>query len=115
MKIQLMVIGYVGSTKLFTGDGKPSVLNIDLASNTRIGDQEVTDWTRVKVWYERAEKLAPHVKKGDLLLVQGRPEVKGFARKDGSIGADLVLHSSEVVFLGAKKHAAEENQEDAEN
>ncbi len=114
MKYKLTVIGHVGSVNLYQADGKPTVLNIDLATNLRVGDQESTVWTHAKVWYERALKLAPHVKKGALLLIEGRPEVKGFARKDGSIGADLVLHASEVVFLSAK-NATKEGDEPAEN
>jgi len=107
MKYKMTVIGHVGSANLFTADGKPTVLNIDIATNSRVGDHEITDWTHAKVWNERAVKIAPYVQKGALLLIEGRPEAKAYKRKDGSIAADLVLHASEVVFLSAKTAAKE--------
>ena len=105
MKLKLTAIGHVGAASLFAEEGKTKVLNIDLAVNTRVDGKEVTTWIRVKIWNERGEKLAPHVGKGDMLLVEGRPELKMFTRKDGTSDVDLVLHAFDVVFLSAKKRA----------
>jgi len=59
--VKLNIIGNVGSVKLYQAEGKPSVLNFDVASNRRVGGKEQTDWVACKVWYERAEKLAGHL------------------------------------------------------
>lgn len=78
------------------------MLNVSLATNRRVGDREFVDWTSVKVWGERAEKLAPHVGKGTKLLVTGRPEARGYTAADGTAKAELVVHANEIEFLSAK-------------
>lgn len=109
-----IVIGNVGSVRLFPNENNNDVLNVDLACNHKQGDKEYTDWIRVKVWGDRASKLAPHIHKGDKLYVRGRPEAKGYLRKDGTACADLVLHASEIEFFSARKAAAEvESTEEA--
>ena len=94
--------GYVGSVKFVHAPGKSQVLNINLASNRRVGDREFTDWVSAKVWGERAEKLSSHIQKGMHLLVTGRPEARGFKKADGTAAGELVLHVSELEFLSAK-------------
>lgn len=94
--------GYVGSTKYVHARGKTQVLNINLASNRRVGDRDYTDWISAKVWGERAEKLTAHIHKGMHLLVTGRPEARGFRKPDGTAVGELVLHVSELEFLSSK-------------
>lgn len=94
--------GYVGSTKFVNARGKTPVLNINLASNRRVGDREFTDWISAKVWGERAEKLTAHIHKGMHLLVTGRPEARGFKKPDGTAVGELILHVSELEFLSSK-------------
>lgn len=110
----IVVIGNVGSVRLFPNENSQDVLKVDLACNRKQGDKEYTDWIRVKVWGDRGPKLAPHIRKGDKLYVRGRPEAKGFLRKDGTAAADLVLHAAEVLFLTARKDVPEDDSaEDA--
>lgn len=113
--VKLNIIGNVGSVKLYQAEGKPSVLNFDVASNRRVGGKEQTDWVACKVWYERAEKLADHVTTGTLLFVEGRPEARAYKRTDGSIATELVLHATEVVFLSGKKNLGEQAHEGTED
>jgi single-stranded DNA-binding protein len=94
--------GFVGSAKFVHARGKTQVLNINLASNRRVGEREFTDWVSAKVWGERAEKLANHIHKGMHLLVTGRPEARGFKKADGTPAGELVLHVAELEFLSAK-------------
>lgn len=107
--LEITLTGSVGSSKLVTTAGKSSVLNVNIATNRKLGDREFTDWTSVKIWGERAEKLAPHVSKGMKLLVSGRPEARGYTAADGTAKAELIVHANEIEFLSAKpKDAAEE-------
>lgn len=96
------ITGFVGSSKYVHARGKTQVLNVNLASNRRVGEREYTDWVSVKIWGERAEKLANHITKGMHLLVIGRPEAKGYKKTDGSAAGELVLHVSELEFLSSK-------------
>lgn len=94
--------GYVGSAKFVHARGKTQVLNINLASNRRVGDREYTDWVSAKVWGERAVKLSSHIHKGMHLLVTGRPEARGFKKADGTPAGELILHVAELEFLSPK-------------
>ena len=100
--------GYVGSVKFVHARGKTPVLNVNLASNRRVGDREFVDWISAKVWGERAEKLTAHIHKGMHLLVTGRPEARGFKKADGTAAGELILHVAELEFLSAK---SKENDE----
>lgn len=93
---------YVGSVKFVHAHGKQAVLNVNLASNRRVGEREYTDWVSGKIWGERAEKLACHITKGMHLLVTGRPEARGFKRGDGTVAGELVLHIVELEFLSPR-------------
>lgn len=97
-----ILTGYVGSVKFVHAPGKSQVLNINLASNRRVGEREFTDWVSAKLWGERAEKLSSHIHKGMHLLVTGRPEARGFKKSDGTAAGELVLHITELEFLSAK-------------
>lgn len=108
--------GYVGSVKFVHARGKTQVLNINLASNRRVGDREFTDWVSAKVWGDRAEKLTDHIHKGMHLLVTGRPEARGFKKADGTPAGELVLHVSELEFLSSKtKESHDDSKSDYEN
>jgi len=96
------IIGNVGTCRLVKAPGKAPVLNVSLAANRKMGDREFVDWVSVKVWGERAERLAPHITKGSKLLVIGRPEARSFKAADGTAKAELVVHASEIEFLSAK-------------
>lgn len=100
--LEITLTGSVGSCKLVTTPGKSSVLNINIATNRKMGDREFTDWSSAKVWGERAEKLAPHVAKGAKLLIKGRPEARGYTKADGTPGAELIVHVNELEFLSTK-------------
>lgn len=100
--LEVTLTGSVGSVKLVTTPGKSSVLNINVATNRRVGEREFTDWTSAKVWGERAERLAPHVAKGARLLIKGRPEARGYTKSDGTPAAELIVHVNELEFLSAK-------------
>lgn len=100
--LEIKVTGNVGTYRLVTAAGKSPVLNLSLATNRRVGEREFTDWTSIKIWGERASKLAPHIGKGTKLLVTGRPEARPYKANDGTPRAELVVHAAEVEFLSAK-------------
>lgn len=109
------IVGNVGSVKFVNAGGKMPVLNVSLASSRRVGENQYTDWTSVKIWGERAEKLQAHVTKGMKLLVRGRPEAKGFKRDDGTVAGELVLHVTELEFLSPKKSGVNGEEEHSES
>lgn len=100
--LETTMTGHVGSVKYVAAAGKQAVLNINLAVNRKVGEREFTDWVSAKVWGERSTKLKDYVTKGARLLLKGRPEARAFKKGDGTPGAELVLHVSELEFLSAK-------------
>jgi len=100
--LEVKTTGNVGSCRLVAAAGKTPVLNISLASNRKVGEREFTDWSSVKIWGERAQKLAPHISKGTKLLISGRPEARAYKGNDGLAKAELVIHANDVEFLSGK-------------
>jgi single-strand DNA-binding protein len=47
--------------------------------------------------------IAPYLKKGQLVYVEGSPEVRTFTRNDGSSGASLTLRVLNVQLLGSAR------------
>lgn len=100
--IEVIIIGNTGSTRLHQGE-KSTVLTITVASSRKSSEGKVfTDWVSAKVWGPRAVALAEHVRKGQRLLVRGRPQASAYTRADGELGAELVVHARDVEFLGPK-------------
>ena len=117
--LEIKVTGNVGTSKLVAAKGKSPVLNVSLATNRKVGEREFVDWSSVKIWGERAQKLAPYIGKGVKLLVTGRPEARAFKGNDGTAKAELVIHANEVEFLTSKRELSdapksEDHNEDAE-
>ena len=102
MLLETTVVGNVGSSR-FVNAGPTQVLNISVASSRKFGDREFTNWVSVKIWGERGAKLAPFIQTGAKILFRGRPQAKGFQRKDGTVSAELVLHADEVEFLSSRR------------
>lgn len=118
--LEVKTTGNVGTCRLVTAAGKTPVLNISLATNRKVGDREFTDWSSVKIWGERGQKLAPYITKGTKLLISGRPEARAYKGNDGLAKAELVIHADDVEFLSGKaqiddgsgqdKHTEEETE-----
>jgi len=101
--LEIKQTGNVGTCRLVTAAGKSPVLNITLATNRKVGEREFTDWSSVKIWGERAQKLAPFITKGTKLLITGRPEARAFKGNDGLAKAELIIHASDIEFLSPKR------------
>jgi len=116
--LEIKVTGNVGTCRLVTAAGKSPVLNISLATNRKVGEREFTDWTSVKIWGERAQKLAPHIGKGTKLLITGRPEARAYKANDGTAKAELIVHANDIEFLSSKRGGGDapnhDHDEDAE-
>lgn len=107
--LETIIIGNVGSVR-FARAGETQVLNISIATSRKLGEREFTDWVAAKIWGERASKLAPHIQKGAKLLLRGRPEAKGFQKRDGNVAGELVVHINELEFLSGKSKPSQAEQ-----
>jgi hypothetical protein len=114
--ITTIVSGHIGKTKLSTKPGSAkeggyTVLTFSVASNASSANgEEITNWVTAKLWGPRAEALAPHLVKGQAVVLEGRPEARGYA-SGTEIRGELTLHVSTFEFLGPKPKSAPDRVE----
>jgi single-strand DNA-binding protein len=109
MSVNVMVFsGNAGSDMevRVTPKGK-SIGHFNVAVNSGWGDNKKTSWVTCKMFNERADKLAPYVKKGMLLTVSGELAVDEW-EKDG-IKNKLVCCIVNDVQLSAQPQAQAHN------
>jgi len=88
------------------GNGN-SVLNFSLATTekwSKDGEtKEKTQWHRCSIFGKRAEGLAPHLKKGTKIAVQGSIDYREY-EKDGEKRYATNIKVFDVHFAGGKKN-----------
>jgi len=107
---KILLIGNVGQDAVlhYTPNGK-AVGNFSVAVNERWTDakgikQEKTEWFRVEMWDKFAETLAPFVKQGRQVYVEGIPSANAWIDKgDGSVRSQVHVRAQVVRLLGPKE------------
>lgn len=105
--IKLQVIGHLGKDCTTNTVSGKNVINFSVAHSERYKDgqgnlQERTTWVDCAYWTDRLG-IAPYLKKGQLVYVEGSPEVRTFTRNDGTAGASLTLRVLNVQLLGSSR------------
>ncbi|HEX4374853.1 MAG TPA: single-stranded DNA-binding protein [Puia sp.] len=104
--IKLQVIGNLGKdcvTNLVNGK---NVINFNVAHTEKFKDaqgnqKDKTIWVECAYWTDRTG-IAPYLKKGTQVYVEGTPEVRTYAKNDGTTGTSLTLRVLNVQLLGSK-------------
>jgi len=106
---QCTFIGHVGAdAKLLTTGTEKTFLKFRLAVSDISGKDAATLWLTVLVWNgERAEKLAPFVLKGALVLVTGRLSLHPYTTHEGQEKTELELAAQDLQFIAKPKPAVE--------
>lgn len=105
-----MIIGNLGRDPemRYTPNGRPvtefSVAVTHSARDPQTGEwaDEATDWFRVTVWGDRAERTAEQFRKGNRVFVEGRFRTREFERKDGTKGISLEITADNVIAFERK-------------
>jgi single-strand DNA-binding protein len=105
--IKLQVIGHLGKDCVTKDVNGKTVMNFTLAHSERYKDaqgnmQERTTWVDCAYWSDRTA-VSNYLKKGQLVYVEGSPEVRSYQKNDGTPGASLTLRVQSVQLLGAAK------------
>lgn len=105
--IKLQVIGNLGRDCTVNNVNGRSVMNFTVAHTERYKDaqgnqQDKTIWVDCAYWSDRTA-VAPYLKKGTQVYVEGTPEVRTFAKNDGSTGASLSMRVLNVQLLGTRQ------------
>src|SRR3954467_10850630 len=104
---KVMIIGNLGRDPemRYTPSGRP-VTEFSVAVTHSSRDQatgewadEATDWFRVTVWGDRAERAAEQFRKGNRVFVEGRFRSREYDAKDGTHRTSLELTADNVIAL----------------
>lgn len=104
--IKLQVIGNLGKDAMVNNVNGKTVINFNVAHTERYKDaqgnqKDRTTWVDCSYWTDRTA-VAPYLKKGTQVYVEGTPDVRSYTTTDGRNGASLTLRISSVQLLGAK-------------
>ena len=101
-----MIIGNLGRDPemRYTPSGRP-VTQFNVAVNQSTKNQqtgewiEETDWFRVSIWGDRAERAAEQFRKGNKVFVEGRFKTREFEGRDGQKRTSLEITADSLVNL----------------
>lgn len=104
--IKLQVIGNLGKDCMVNTVSGKNVINFTVAHTERYKDstgnqREKTIWVECAYWTDRTG-IAPYLKKGTQVYVEGTPEVRTYTTQDGKNGAALTLRVASVQLLGSR-------------
>jgi single-strand DNA-binding protein len=109
---KIQIVGNLGRDPelRYTPNGRP-VTEFSVAVNQSTKNQqtgewvEATDWFRVAVWGDRAERAAENLRKGTRVLVDGRFRTREYETKDGRKGTSLEISADNVLSLDRRETA----------
>jgi single-strand DNA-binding protein len=104
--IKLQVIGNLGKDCVTNNVNGKTVMNFTVAHTERFRDaqgnqKDKTIWVDCAYWSDRTG-IAPYLRKGTQVYVEGNPEIRTFTKNDGTYGASLTLRVQTVQLLGAR-------------
>jgi single-strand DNA-binding protein len=104
--IKLQVIGNLGKDAQVNNVNGKNVINFTVAHTERFRDaqgnqKDKTTWVDCAYWTDRTA-VAPYLKKGTQVYVEGQPDVRTYTTQDGRNGASLTLRVLSVQLLGSK-------------
>jgi single-strand DNA-binding protein len=104
--IKLTAIGNLGKDAMLNNVNGKNVINFTVAHTERYKDaqgnqKDKTIWVDCAYWTERTG-IAPYLKKGTQVYVEGQPDVRTYTTKEGTNGATLSLRVSSVQLLGSR-------------
>lgn len=104
--IKLQVIGHLGKDCVTNTVQGKNVINFNVAHTEKFKDQQgnqkdKTIWVECAYWTDRTA-IAPYLRKGTQVYVEGSPEVKTYPKNDGTTGSSLTLRVFSVQLLGGR-------------
>lgn len=107
--IKMQVIGNLGKDCITNTVNGKSVINFNVAHTEKFRNaqgvqQDKTIWVECAYWTDRTA-VAPYLKKGTQVYVEGSPEVRTYTKNDGTPGFSLTLRVASVQLLGSRGDA----------
>ena len=106
--IKLQVIGNLGKDATVNNVNGKNVINFTVAHTEKYKDsqgvqKERTTWVECAYWTDRTA-VAPYLRKGTQVYVEGTPDVRTYQTNDGRQGAALSLRITTVQLLGSRNN-----------
>jgi single-strand DNA-binding protein len=106
--IKLLVIGNLGKDAIVNNVNGKNVINFSVAHTEKYKDaqgnqKDRTVWVECAYWTDRTA-IAPYLKKGTSVYVEGNPDVRSYTTQDGKQGASLTLRIQNVQLLGSRNN-----------
>ena len=76
------------------------------------GGQPITDYVRIVTWRNIAEKVSESIKKGDLVVIEGRLLTRSYETNDGQRKKVVEVEASSVEPIAGATTVATEGPED---
>lgn len=113
MHLEIEIVGNIGNDAVLKEMNGRKVLNFSVAHSERYKKQdgtlvENTTWLNCSYW--DAEKIAPYLKKGTMVMVKGKPGVSVYQNKAGQHVADLRCQVAVLRLLSKKEDAPANGQ-----
>lgn len=113
--IKLQVIGNLGKDCITNTVNGKTVMNFSVAHTEKFKDsqgaqKDKTIWVECAYWSDRTG-VAPYLKKGTQVYVEGTPELRTYAKNDGTTGASLTLRVQSVQLLGNRGEGGSSSSE----
>ena len=111
--IKLTAIGNLGKDAILNNVNGKNVINFSVCHTEKYKDaqgnqKEKSTWIDCAYWSERTN-IAPYLKKGIQVYVEGQPEVRSYTAKDGTTGATLSLRVGIVQLLSSGSQSQQQD------
>jgi single-strand DNA-binding protein len=105
---KVILIGRVGRDPemRYTGDGTP-VATFSMAMTEKWKDKESTTWLNIVAWKKLGEIVGEYVKKGALLYVEGKVQVREYEARDGAKRKVFEIVAHQIKMLGGKSNGGQ--------
>jgi single-stranded DNA-binding protein len=94
---KITIVGNIGEPELLYSSKENPYIRMPVAVSRVVGGNRTAVWYSVLLFgsmVREPEKLLARYTKGRLILVEGRPQVEAFIRRDGSPGLDNTIVAS---------------------
>ncbi len=106
--LKAVLIGNLGGDPdmRYSPDGRP-FLRFNVATNFRARSpegewQDKTEWVRVTVFGQQAERLSQYLRKGSRVYVDGRLEARPWTDQQQQVRAGLEVIANDVQFMSSR-------------
>ena len=108
--IKLQVIGNLGKDCVTNNVNGKTVMNFTVAHTEKFRDaqgnqKDRTIWVDCAYWSDRTG-IAPYLRKGQQVYVEGNPDLRTYTKNDGSFGATLTIRVLSIQLLGGRPENA---------